>query len=475
MPKTLRYSKPERKWFYRCEYRVNDIIVASGKVWAKKISNDIVYPSDMSKLEKAKFKQAFFEDLKKKKAHPSEREADNLVRELIKQWDRSGQVFETNDKMSIFQLFDMYMDKKDFKKTSAKKSVEQALNLIKHILAHNPKVKDLNIKHYETIINFREKYKWDQKINKWVLWQDHPKRVQIAPTTIEKELICLRTALNYAVKKNWITKNYLPNFPEDFRDKVTAYKNSAKEIYFSTAEVHAIADCMKETSFMLPTLLASVTGLRRNEILSLQWKDWTQEPVMNDSTNEKIMVHFLQVKRSLFYDDNKKQWTVIKADGTINPPKTPASIRKISLGYCGEDNFAVRILEEQKKIQHANNIKRGSINLPKQSDFIFSHKDGSLFAESSFTQAFIRARDEANEKFENGLSDVEIQPGTLHDLRHYHVSELIEEKASDKQISTRLGHKSVAFTIDRYGHLRKGGDVIHVSNVQKKFDDFLLS
>ena len=267
----------------------------------------------------------------------------------------------------------------------------------------------------------------------------------------------------------------MPNFPEDFRDKVTAYKNSAKDIYFSTAEVHAIADCMKETSFMLPTLLASVTGLRRNEILSLQWKDWTQEPVMNDSTNEKIMVHFLQVKRSLFYDDNKKQWTVIKADGTINPPKTPASVRTISLGYCGEDNFAVRILEEQKKIQHANNIKRGSINLPKQSDFIFSHKDGSLFAESSFTQAFIRARDEANEKFENGLSDVEIQPGTLHDLRHYHVSELIEEKASDKQISTRLGHKSVAFTIDRYGHLRKGSDVVHVSNVQKKHDDFLLS
>jgi hypothetical protein len=51
---------------------------------------------------------------------------------------------------------------------------------------------------------------------------------------------------------------------------------------------------------------------------------------------------------------------------------------------------------------------------------------------------------------------------------------LIEEKASDKQISTRLGHKSVAFTIDRYGHLRKGSDVVHVSNVQKKHDDFLL-
>tara|TARA_R100001530_G_scaffold93192_1_gene64676 strand:+ start:53 stop:1480 length:1428 start_codon:yes stop_codon:yes gene_type:complete len=475
MPKKLRYSNPERKWFFLCEYVVDGKTVESGKVWASKIGEPLVYPKDMPQSEREAYKNAHYKKLKSQGAYPSETKAINAIYDLKKQWNASGQVFETNDKMSLFQLFDMYLDKKHFKKTSAKKSVEQALNLIKHILAHNPKVKDLNIKHYETIINFREKYKWNQKINEWVLWQKHPNPVRIAPTTTEKELICLRTALDYAVKKNWITKNYLPNFPENFRDKVTEYKNSSKDIYFSTAEVHAIADCMKETSFMLPTLLASVTGLRRNEILSLQWKDWTQEPVMNDSTNEKIMVHFLQVKRSLFYDDNKKQWTVIKADGTINPPKTPASIRKISLGYCGEDNFAVRILEEQKKIQHANNIKRGSINLPKQSDFIFSHKDGSLFAESSFTQAFIRARNEANKKFENGLSDVEIQPGTLHDLRHYHVSELIEEKASDKQISTRLGHKSVAFTIDRYGHLRKGSDVIHVSNVQKKHDDFLLS
>ena len=467
MGQHLRYSKKQQRW--RIYYRIvkDGKTIASDEIYAKKKGPALDWPKIPTKKQQ--------EYLRANGYLPSDKDVREMMVRLDNEVANRGSTYETNDKISLFQLFDMYMDKKDFKKTSAKKSVEQALNRIKHILAYNPKVKDLNIKHYESIIDFREKYKWNQKINKWVLWQDHPKRVQIAPTTIEKELICLRTALNYAVKKNWITKNYLPNFPEDFRDKVTAYKNSAKDIYFSTAEVHAIADCMKETSFMLPTLLASVTGLRRNEILSLQWKDWTQEPVMNDSTNEKIMVHFLQVKRSLFYDDNKKQWTVIKADGTINPPKTPASIRKISLGYCGEDNFAVRILEEQKKIQHANNIKRGSINLPKQSDFIFSHKDGSLFAESSFTQAFIRARNEANKKFENGLSDVEIQPGTLHDLRHYHVSELIEEKASDKQISTRLGHKSVAFTIDRYGHLRKGSDVIHVSNVQKKHDDFLLS
>ena len=126
MPKTLRYSKPERKWYYNCVARIGQKTVASGKIWAKKISDDIVYPSDMSKPEKETYRDAFFEELKNKKAHPSERETDSLVRELIKQWDSSGQVFEKNDKMSLRQLFDMYMETNDIKKTKAKKYVEQA-------------------------------------------------------------------------------------------------------------------------------------------------------------------------------------------------------------------------------------------------------------------------------------------------------------------------------------------------------------
>jgi integrase len=41
----------------------------------------------------------------------------------------------------------------------------------------------------------------------------------------------------------------------------------------------------------------------------------------------------------------------------------------------------------------------------------------------------------------------------FHDLRHSHVAHLIEAGVDPLTISRRLGHASVAFTLERYGHL----------------------
>ncbi len=41
----------------------------------------------------------------------------------------------------------------------------------------------------------------------------------------------------------------------------------------------------------------------------------------------------------------------------------------------------------------------------------------------------------------------------FHDLRHSHVAHLIEAGEALLLITRRLGHASMAFTMDRYGHL----------------------
>jgi integrase len=41
----------------------------------------------------------------------------------------------------------------------------------------------------------------------------------------------------------------------------------------------------------------------------------------------------------------------------------------------------------------------------------------------------------------------------FHDLRHTYVSLLIRAGANVKEVSTWAGHSSVAFTLDRYGHV----------------------
>ena len=44
----------------------------------------------------------------------------------------------------------------------------------------------------------------------------------------------------------------------------------------------------------------------------------------------------------------------------------------------------------------------------------------------------------------------------FHDLRHTHASQLLKEGVHPKVVSERLGHASVAFTLDTYSHVLPG-------------------
>jgi integrase len=44
----------------------------------------------------------------------------------------------------------------------------------------------------------------------------------------------------------------------------------------------------------------------------------------------------------------------------------------------------------------------------------------------------------------------------LHDLRHTHASHLLAAGVNVKVVSERLGHASVSFTLDTYGHVMPG-------------------
>ncbi|CAN5883711.1 hypothetical protein BH20ACT6_BH20ACT6_24970 [soil metagenome] len=46
----------------------------------------------------------------------------------------------------------------------------------------------------------------------------------------------------------------------------------------------------------------------------------------------------------------------------------------------------------------------------------------------------------------------------FHDLRHTFVAMMVAAGANPKAVSTWAGHSSVAFTLDRYGHLLDGHD-----------------
>ena len=49
-----------------------------------------------------------------------------------------------------------------------------------------------------------------------------------------------------------------------------------------------------------------------------------------------------------------------------------------------------------------------------------------------------------------------LAPIRLHDLRHSHATQLLGTGVRADVVTKRLGHSSVAFTLDTYGHVQPG-------------------
>ena len=78
-------------------------------------------------------------------------------------------------------------------------------------------------------------------------------------------------------------------------------------------------------------------------------------------------------------------------------------------------------------------------------DLVFSHPDGTPLRPDSVTRAF---RTIARSLGLNGVR--------LHDLRHAHATLMLRQGVHPKIVSERLGHSSVAITLDTYSHVLPG-------------------
>ena len=81
----------------------------------------------------------------------------------------------------------------------------------------------------------------------------------------------------------------------------------------------------------------------------------------------------------------------------------------------------------------------------KESDCVFPRLDGSVVYPDTVSHAFADIIKRA------GLPHVR-----LHDLRHTHATMIMEQGVSPKVVSERLGHASVAITLDTYSHVLPG-------------------
>ncbi len=232
----------------------------------------------------------------------------------------------------------------------------------------------------------------------------------LSPQTIKIHINIINLALKRAYKLKLIKENFVDcvEIP-----KSKKYKN---KIYNQEDMLKLLKIC-KNTELELPINLAIGLGLRISEILGLTWNNINFED--NTITVEKITVR-----------DNKK---VILKD-----PKTETSVRIISA-----PKEIINLLKDYKR-KYIQDKLQGKI---KNTTLLFFDKNENPIAE-----------DVLSKKFRRFLKDNNLPHIRFHDLRHSHVTLLINAKVPIKVISERVGHSNVNTTLNIYSHTLKEMD-----------------
>jgi len=159
-------------------------------------------------------------------------------------------------------------------------------------------------------------------------------------------------------------------------------------------------------------------GLRRGEIVGLQWGD-----IDLDADTPT-----LRVRRAV---------ELTRAGMRMKAPKTKRGRRTIVL-----PSFTVEALRARWKEQLELRLVLGVGGRPAAEDLVFTLPDGSPWNPDYLSRCWRRAT------ISLGLPKV-----GLHALRHSHASALIAGGVDPLTISRRLGHRTPAFTLSTYGHL----------------------
>lgn len=235
----------------------------------------------------------------------------------------------------------------------------------------------------------------------------------LSSSTIHKHYNALSGIFKHAIKKEIINKNPLDKVD---RPSVT-YKES--QVYNATEEKQLLKllENEKNKQQTLIVKVALKTGMRKGEILALQWED------VDFSTNT------IHVRHSLSYT---------KANGyQLKEPKTKGSNRDLGVPIKLMNELKKHIYKKKTDRMEADELWRGG-----EYYFVFSSDLGKPLLPSVPTQWLDRFLKR------NGFKKI-----TFHSLRHTFATGLVNRGGNINKISKFLGHSSISMTVDTYSHL----------------------
>ena len=230
----------------------------------------------------------------------------------------------------------------------------------------------------------------------------------LAARTIRYAHAVLNSALAQAVKWQFLVRN-----PVEHVELPRQQKQEMKAL--SQDEFMQFLEVAKTNKHYVLFMLALNTGMRPEEYLALQWKDI-------DWDNERLSIQRTLVRRG-------ESWEFAE-------PKTARGRRLVPL-----PKHLVQALRTHKKSQTEDRLAAPD------------YEDNGLVFASEGGQPLYH-RNVVRRHFKPLLKKAGLPNSIrLYDLRHTHATILLREGVNPKIVSERLGHASVALTLDTYSHV----------------------
>lgn len=235
--------------------------------------------------------------------------------------------------------------------------------------------------------------------------------------------LVLHKVLQEAVEREYIEKNPASIAKVPTMKSLNIRKKEI-EIYSKDEQMKLIDVAKEDKIYGIVVIFALYTGMRKGEILGLQW---------NDIDFEKKSINInKQLNRLKNYENYKNKKTILTIQYNT---KTSNSTRKIPISD-NLTNILKKHYEQQKVYKRI--FGRSYIDY----NMVFCKENGEYLDPDTVLTKYKQLAKKAG-----------IKQCTFHALRHTFATRALESNIQAKVVSSILGHSSIQFTLDTYTHV----------------------
>lgn len=323
----------------------------------------------------------------------TKKDAEQMMRKLIAEAEKGYHV--TNNKITILEWVQTWLEIYIMPNVSPT-TLSRYQGMVKRYI--DPLLGNIQVQQLSTLA-----------VQSWV------NSLKVSPVS-GKEMSAATIKHTYHVLKGAMDKAVLAGIiPRSPCQGIMLPKGEKKAaVIYDEQQIQQLIRAAKGTEMELPIDMELCLGLRRGELLGLQWGDvdW-----------EKNQVHIIRNR------------VIVNGKSVVKDPKTESSKRTTDV--------PTQLMEKLKRHQctcQLNRLRMGEAYMV--TDYIIVHPDGKPIYPEYLSQMLTKLQNKAD-----------LPQCRFHDLRHLCASIMLRQGVNVKVAQERLGHKDISTTLNIYSHV----------------------